>query len=95
MLCTAGSQLLAAFVVSPQLSLQPRVLTGKGHTYCGARFPTRDTTPAEVVTAQLQALSNSNLTRAFELFSRARRAVITEGGRAARRSHRLHGCCGS
>lgn len=42
------------------------------------RFPNADSTPAEVVAAQLTALSSNQLTRAFELFSPARRAIITE-----------------
>jgi hypothetical protein len=46
------------------------------------RFPTADTPPEEVVAAQLQALSDGNLTKVFSLFSRARRTVIVETGRA-------------
>ena len=46
------------------------------------RFPTAETPPAEVVRASLRALSAGNLTRTFELFSRARRAVIVEDGRS-------------
>jgi len=53
------------------------------------RFPTADSTPPEVVSAQLQALSAGNLTRVFELFSRARRAIITESGRAQGGGDRL------
>lgn len=46
------------------------------------RFPTADTPPEEVVAAQLQALSDGNLTKVFSLFSRARRTIIVETGRA-------------
>lgn len=45
-------------------------------------WPTVDTTPEEVVAAQLQALSDYKLTRVFQLFSRARRAILTEEGRS-------------
>ena len=45
-------------------------------------FPTPESTPAEVVSAQLRALSDSDLMRVYQLFSRARRAIIVESGRA-------------
>ena len=45
-----------------------------------ARFPTPDTAPADVVVAQLQALSSTDLIGTYELFSRARRSIIVESG---------------
>jgi len=46
------------------------------------QFPRADTPPASVVTAQLQALSSRDIPAAFSLFSRARRSIFEEGGRA-------------
>jgi hypothetical protein len=46
------------------------------------RFPVASTPPEEVVAAQLLALSNNDLARVFQLFSRARRRIILEAGRA-------------
>ena len=45
-------------------------------------FPTASSPPAEVVAAQLEALRQQDIQRVFDLFSRARRAVFTEHGRA-------------
>jgi len=43
------------------------------------RFPRRETPPADVVAAQLDAFSSPpNIGRAYDLFSRARRLAITE-----------------
>ena len=72
------------FFGPPALLLQP--LTIKllcDDAAAAARpFPTVDTTPEEVAAAQLQALSDSRLDKVYNLFSRARRAILTEDGRA-------------
>lgn len=46
-----------------------------------ARFPTRATPPADVLTAQLAALRAGDMAAAFQLFSRARRLAIRDGAR--------------
>lgn len=45
-------------------------------------LPSVEATPEEVVSEQLRALSEARLPRVFQLFSRARRAMIMESGRA-------------
>ena len=84
---------LIAFLSPPRLwtAIRSQPLSGSQHAraapLCAVdatppRFPTADTPPEEVVAAQLQALSDGNLTKVFSLFSRARRTVIVETGRA-------------
>ena len=46
------------------------------------QFPTADTPPTDVVNAQLSALRSRDLPQVYHLFSRARRAIFAEQGRA-------------
>ena len=45
-------------------------------------FPTADTPPVEVVARQLAALRARDVPRVFSLFSRARRTIFEDSGRA-------------
>ena len=46
------------------------------------QFPTADTPPTDGVNAQLSALRSRDLPQVYHLFSRARRAIFAEQGRA-------------
>mmetsp|Transcript_11987 Transcript_11987/g.22460 ORF Transcript_11987/g.22460 Transcript_11987/m.22460 type:complete len:528 (+) Transcript_11987:60-1643(+) len=52
-------------------------------------FPVPDTSPKEVVVAQLEALRRGDIQRVFKLFSRARRLAIEEGVRIDERERNL------
>ena len=78
--------LAAASILSPPLALlrtaAPMLMKSTDASSNVVKFPSVDTLPEEVVSAQLQALSDSKLVRVYELFSRARRAILSETGRA-------------
>ena len=83
-LLAAGLQQLAApFPLSPtrqgplsrlQLSAAPVPLSPAPQR----PFPTRSTPPADVLSAQLEALQRADMARAYDLFSRAARLAIDE-----------------
>ena len=66
------------------LSPRPAVLRTVSVMKCDdtTKFPSVDTLPEEVVSAQLLALADSKLISVYELFSRARRAILSETVRA-------------
>ena len=57
--------------------------TPRATVFMDSQFPSANTQPEEVVSAQLQALSEAQLIRAYKLFSPARRAVMSGAGREA------------
>ena len=73
MLLTHGVRFLATVALSPVMMSTTDSVT---------KFPTSATPPLDVAMAQLDALRDADIEKVYSLFSRARRAIFADYGRA-------------